>query len=95
MPSEETINIITSLATVVERYGVMLVFSIVSGMLNIMVLHMLIKGKLIPRAFYDRSLDEADRLQKAMETERRDIFAKLNLFLGGLKKTTDEEDMHT
>lgn len=95
MPNKETIDIITSLATVIERYGIMLVFSIVSGAINVVFLQMLVKGKLIPRSFYDRSLDEADRLQKAMETERYDIFAKLNLFLGGLKKTTDEEDAQT
>jgi hypothetical protein len=72
-------------AELIDKYGFVLIFAIVSGVINLYFVTQIIRGKLVPYSIHKRSLEEADRLQKSMEKERAQYMSKLLEFMGGLK----------
>lgn len=72
-------------AEIIDTYGALIVFAIISGIINLYFIVQLIRGKLVPHSLYKKSVDESDRLKRTMEKERVEHMGKILEMMGGLK----------
>jgi hypothetical protein len=79
-------------AELINKYGFVLIFAILSGLLNCYFVVQLIRGKLVTFNMYKQAIDEADRLQKSMEKDHAQYMSKLLEFMSGLKPHKEGKD---
>jgi hypothetical protein len=77
-------------AALIDKYGFILIFAILSGLLNCYLVIQLLRGKLVTFNMYKQAIDEADRLQKSMERDHAQYMSKLIEFMSGLKPHKEE-----
>lgn len=80
-----TSKVVEGWAMLIDKYGFMLIFAIVSALFNLYIVTQLLRGKIITFSMYNKAVDEADRLQKAMEVEYGKYMSTILEFMGGLK----------
>lgn len=76
-------------AQLVERHGLSLILCIVLLIIVLTILHLFIKGIIVPKVYLDRSEEDRDRMQFIMEEERKAFLQTQTEMFRRLKK--DEE----
>lgn len=91
-----SVDTVSAIAKLIEEQGALVVFAIASGLTNAFLIYQIITGKLVPYKMYKSAVDELARLRKTMENENKQIWAKVLMFMGGLKATKEvSEDAST
>ena len=87
MPDANQIDIIDRLAKMIQDYGAMTIFGIVSGIINILVAYMILTGRLVSKSLYDRAVSDRDKLFDSMLREKDRYLKEIKQFMASLKKS--------
>lgn len=77
---------IRDLAELLDKYGFLIIFAIVSGGLNFFFVVRVVTGSLIPRRLYDSIEHDRDRMQAIMDKDREKFMEPVMGVLSRLKK---------
>ncbi|CAI6086708.1 hypothetical protein [Cohnella sp. JJ-181] len=81
----QEIDQVAQLAQLAEKYGVALIFALIFLVTMLYVVRMVVTGKLVPRALFDKVEQDRDELLTAL-IEQKDTYRSIAGVVSNLKK---------